>query len=576
MDIKIIGGNESAKITVNERQENEIFYIDFSISLPTPEIPEKTTLRFTLPNHSAYSFFDSTYQLISRNLRPNWAPKKTSARLAAGIPLQAYISADGKNDFALAISDVMTPTEISSGNYEGSKQDAAGSFDIKVSFFTIPVAALDSYTATIRIDTRHIPFYDALYDVTRWWEEDCGYESAFVPEAAKWAVNSLWYSYHQEIDVEKIIEECRIQKEWGLKTVILDDGWQTDDENRGYAFCGDWEVAPSKIPDMKGLADKIHDMDMKFMIWYSVPYVGVNSKAYERFKDMILDGSGKEWFCLDPRYKQVRDYLCDIYINAVKDWGLDGLKLDFIDSFVLGGKSLQPDDRRDHTSLEDAIDSLLSEVYSKLREINPEILIEFRQNYIGPAVRKYGNMLRVGDCPCDALKNRYDIINLRFTSGKTPVHSDMIMWDYDQPTEIAALQISNVLFGVPQVSVRANDLKEDHVKMLKFYLSFWNNHKDILLDGKLIAHNPESMYSLVYSELDGKAVFGLYTDNIISGNYDYIAAVNSTRKDHVYIEDAIGKNYTAYNCLGEVLETAHITEKTQRITLPLSGIVIIQ
>ena len=57
-------------------------------------------------------------------------------------------------------------------------------------------------------------------------------------------------------------------------------------------------------------------------------------KTYEEFKDMLLDGCGDEktFFALDPRYKKVRNYLCNVYVNAVKEWNLDGLKLDFIDT----------------------------------------------------------------------------------------------------------------------------------------------------------------------------------------------------------------------------------------------------
>ena len=40
------------------------------------------------------------------------------------------------------------------------------------------------------------------------------------------------------------------------------------------------------------------------------------------------------FFSLDPRYKKVREYLSNLYESAVKEWDLDGLKLDFIDSFV--------------------------------------------------------------------------------------------------------------------------------------------------------------------------------------------------------------------------------------------------
>ena len=101
---------------------------------------------------------------------------------------------------------------------------------------------------------------------------------------------------------------------------------------------------------------------MKVMLWYSVPYIGVHSKAYQKFHDMLLDSSGKEWFCADPRFKEVRGFLTETYVNAVQSWGLDGLKLDFIDAFKLNGKSLEYDPRRDYTSLEDAIDALMNEV----------------------------------------------------------------------------------------------------------------------------------------------------------------------------------------------------------------------
>lgn len=42
-----------------------------------------------------------------------------------------------------------------------------------------------------------------------------------------------------------------------------------------------------------------------------------------------------------PRYPQVRQYLVKTYEEAATVRGLDGLKLDFIDSFILRGKSIE-------------------------------------------------------------------------------------------------------------------------------------------------------------------------------------------------------------------------------------------
>ena len=168
---------------------------------------------------------------------------------------------------------------------------------------------------------------------------------------------------------------------------------------------------------MQALVHRLHEMDMAVMLWYSVPFMGERSQNYHKFRDKMLHEG-----VLDPRYKEVREFLTDTYKRAVADWDLDGLKLDFIDAFTLGEEALKPDARRDYLSLEEAVDTLMQEVKRELTAIRPDILIEFRQAYVGPAIRQYGNMLRVSDCPADALRNRQDILNLRLTSGRTAVH----------------------------------------------------------------------------------------------------------------------------------------------------------
>ncbi len=331
------------------------------------------------------------------------------------------------------------------------------------------------------------------------------------------------------------------------------------------------------MKDMALLVDEIHKIGQKVILWYSVPFVGMYSEKYEEFKDYFLDGCGNAGtsYALDPRYKKVRDYLVKTYVDAVTDWNLDGLKLDFIDSFRLQGKSLEHDGRRDFSSLEDGIHALMSEIKEKLTAINPNIMIEFRQSYVGPSIRKYGNMLRVGDCPCDIHKNRAGVMNLRLTSGKTAVHSDMIMWNFDDTVENAALQFTSVLYSVPQISVRVDKLPESHQKMLKAYIDFWYENKDVLLDGKLTALHPESNYSLVTSTLDGKEIATAYTYPIIDVKAEKTIAVNATDGDFLVIKNGKGKAYTVYNCMGEKLANGTISCDLEEISVSTAGRIII-
>lgn len=570
MNFNILDKKEYTSIELEKFEKDGIYKVDVLWHSDTPIVPEKFSVRFSFPSVDCYSVFSPALR-NGRSLERNYFPQVTNSRLASWMPLHAIVSLSGKNRATIALSDATTPTSISTGVTEYGAQ-----MECTVNFFTIPTTSITDYKATVYVDMRDIPYYDSVYDVVAWWEKECGYTPAFVPECARQPVNSLWYSYHQKLEVESIIRECRLSKELGMDTVIIDDGWQTD-INGGYSYCGDWKVAKSKIPDMAQFIERIHETGMKAMLWYSVPYVGINSENYERFKDMLLK-TGKEGgqvFAFDPRYKEVRDFLVGVYRDAVVNWKLDGLKLDFIDRFAHDSESIKPDSRRDMESLEDAIDVLMCSVKDALTEVNPDIMIEFRQTYVGPSIRKYGNMFRVTDCPNDAIKNRYDVINLRLTSGKTAVHSDMLLWNVNDPVENAALQLASALYSVPQVSMRIENLPEDHIKMLKFYLTFFKEWQSVLLDGKITAANPEALYSYACSTLGNKSVITAYCNVCLEVKTDIAVIVNAAATEKIAVKGAAGKKFKVIDCMGNELCKGTISCNLEEVSVPLSGMIFI-
>lgn len=572
MEFIITGGNQNAKIKIEQEEYNGILYVTVNVTFPEPECPEKFRVFWKYKDIDCYSVW-SPYMRQRTCLGPAWYKRETESRLASGMPIHQLVSLSGMNRLSISVSDCATPIRIATGLCE---EDAC--IDCQIDFFTLPTAPISSYSTIIRLDMREIKYYDSIYDTVHWWEEECGYKPLDVPEAARLPMNSLWYSYHQMLDKDEIVKECRLSKPLGMQTVIVDDGWETDDNSRGYAYCGDWQVAEKKIGDMAELVRRVHAEGMKMMLWYSVPYIGIYSEKYEQFKDMLLDESGNEktYFALDPRYKEVREYLIGIYTDAVKEWDLDGLKLDFIDSFVLKGKSLEVNERMDYSSLEEAIDVLLTETMSNLQALKNDILIEFRQSYIGPSIRKYGNMLRVGDCPNDAIVNRNEVINLRYTSGKTAVHSDMIMWNMADRVESAALQFASILYSVPQISVRIEELPKQHYKMLKHYLSFWLAWRDVLLDGKLTAENPESDYSQAVAKLGNRAVVTVYTNLFVDVPKGEIVIVNATGKDVLVLKNEVTKHVRVVNCMGEDVEVYIMEPGIREVKVPLAGMIFVE
>ena len=157
MNFTIKGGNAGAKIYIDNKRENEgILLFDIHMEISEEAVPEAFSVLFDMPDVDIYSIWSPSIG-AQRHLGPNWGKRTTSSRLASSMPVHALVSAQGRNRMAVALSDAKTPTALCSGE---SEENARIEWEIK--FFTIPIAPMKEYTATVRIDTRDIPYYDAI------------------------------------------------------------------------------------------------------------------------------------------------------------------------------------------------------------------------------------------------------------------------------------------------------------------------------------------------------------------------------------------------------------------------------
>lgn len=572
INIKITdSGNLRATIGPVSEKDQVLIY-KFSVENPLMSEIKPVRLEFTVPSAGAYTTWNSNCT-FDRGLKANWLTSTLESRLYSGAPTQEILGADGRNVLNVSILDAAVPVNIGTGIIEETAE-----IYCSIEFFPIPVGRFPSFETEMRIDRRSLPFYTVLRDVRNWWTREGHYIQSAVPETSKRPVNSLWYSFHQNLDVEKILHQCRLSWDLGMNSVIVDDGWETDDCGRGFAYCGDWEPSFRKVKcGMQNFVKRVHETGLKFLLWFSVPYVGKYSKAFNQFQGKITNFNG-DYGCLDPRYPDVRAYLIGKYEKAVREWDLDGLKLDFIDHFALPKETDRMAPGRDTESLEEAIQLLLNGIQEQIYKIKPDFCFEFRQTYIGPIVSTYGTMLRVIDCPGDAVRNRVGILDIRLLSDTVPAHSDMIMWDTNDKVENAALQIINVLFGVPQISMLLDKLPEDHYKMLRFYLNFWNRNREVLLDGDLVVENQEANYSFASVEKDNLLIAAAYSKPFLTLNKEYsrIIFVNGTGCNQLFIEfppEAHTYCYKIWKCTGIVVKEG-LCDKGQlvsKFTVPRSG-----
>lgn len=512
----------------------------------------------------------------AKGLELDWSPGFES-KATTFAPVGCLYNTQHENRLTVAVSEAVEAVRIKMGVHE---EDS--SISLRVRMFHKPTKPVRTATFVLRVDTRPIPYYNALADVSRWWESFTAYQPSAVPALAREAMYSTWYSFHQQLKAETIENQCRIAREFGCKTVIVDDGWQTEDAGRGYAYCGDWQICKSKMGDMRAHVARVHALGMKYMLWYSVPYVGIYSKAYERFRDMFLYVEhNRDRGILDPRFPEVREYLINIYERAILDWDIDGFKLDFVDKFLLlPGLSQEQKDGQDYISVQDAVDRLFTDIMARLKAIKPDIMIEFRQDYIGPCMRKYGNIFRVGDCPNNALTNRMGVLDLRLLSGETAIHSDMLMWNPREPVESAALQLINIAFSVPQFSMDLTQLSPEHLAMSKFWLDYYSSNREVLLSGHLRPLEPENMYPLVYAETVYKHIVAVYQPRTVQLETPVaeIDLINGAMVDSIIVraEAPMGTyTVTVRNCMGTVvsMDQVELTAGLHEFTVPKSGMV---
>ena len=200
-------------------------------------------------------------------------------------------------------------------------------------------------------------------------------------------------------------------------------------------------------------------------------------------------------------------------------------------------------------------------------------------------------MLRVGDCPGGASKNRVGIADLRLFSGTTPVLSDPIIWHEKDSVESASLQFINILFGVPQISVKYNTMSVSHQEMIKNWLDFWSAYREVLLFGDFRPLYPQLNYPLVESEKDGVVVIvltgSLIVDISLHGkdcNRKEFVIVNGTNSEQVAISitDDITTNLNCYNAQGLQIKIQDYHDNKEfspglyNLSVPVSGRLHIQ
>lgn len=161
-----------------------------------------------------------------------------------------------------------------------------------------------------------------------------------------------WEGTYFDFTGEKLLAMAKDAKEMGVELFVMDDGWfgKRDDDNSGL---GDWQVNEKKLGcTLKELSEKIHDLGMKFGIWYEPECISMDSDLYREHPDWAFQVPGRNpvrsrnQLVLDFSRKDVRDHIFDEMTKVLDGADVDYLKWDFNRSICDVYSAQLPSDRQ--------------------------------------------------------------------------------------------------------------------------------------------------------------------------------------------------------------------------------------
>lgn len=445
------------------------------------------TASFLLPVVDGVSLWTPGSTAAHGSIPASWVePRRTSP--LRGLAAGSLLATDDRTVLTFAATAGIQPIAVRAGLVEESVELLVA--------FEVPAG---TPSLTVLLDASHDAFDVSVARAGSWlW----GGATPSSPASEK-PVFCTWYFAHQDIAQASVLAQTTAAAEYGFGSLIIDDGWQTDERQRGYGSAGDWRPERGKLPDPRGLVREIEALGIRTLWWIGTPFLGYRSDSLA-IDDLptLFDEPSMEAEIIDLRSVRARRTLLGRLLDLVHETGAHGLKIDFLERFAAAAAGPAPADA-DFDEVEPAALAFLEELVERGRLTDPDFMIEFREPYIGPAAGRFATMLRVGDCPLSPLENRLGIVDLRLIAPGIAVHSDPIMWNENDSPERVAQHLANALFGVPQVSVDLLTISPEHSEVLHFWLDFWQANVDVLLHGSFTPRRPDLLYPLVEASAEG-------------------------------------------------------------------------
>lgn len=451
--------------------------------------PAEVSIEWSVPvvdMHGLYVPPPSPGELASL---PYWRFEKRSAAYL-GVPFFSLFHRDGENRHAFGLLD-----QVAEASLEATLSEATRAYTFRWH------KRITGEESTF-VSAARRPWPEILRVYVETVDREKPEPKLPVPDSAYEAVFCTWTAIHHEVSQEWVLRNATLAAELGFGTWLTDDGWFTDRATFGdYRFTGDWQPSVEKFPDFAGHVRAVQSLGLRYVLWAAPFMVGDASRAAGRYAELLTEPTNALGYRnLAPGGLEVSGIVGDVVERLVRDFALDGLKLDFIDS-------IEPD-----AGVGEGLYATLSRAVDRARSIRPDLLVEVRNNYANLASRRYANVYRASDVPLNFAANRWQVTMLRLLAPDRAVHLDPALWHPDDTDENVAVHLINAIASVPMVSIELDRYPQSHLALIRTWIGFYREHRQAIVHGEFAPEIRLGSVPLIRFNGTTERIIGLYDD----------------------------------------------------------------
>jgi alpha-galactosidase len=464
------------------------------------------SIKWSVPALDMHGFYAGPPSPDELAKLPYWWFRKQSCA-NTGFPFFSLFHRNGENRFAFGLLDQLTETVLDGELFEQTRSfnlhwhKPAGQANL-----TVP-----RWQEALFISAAHCAWPEVLRAYVAVVDREWPQPKLPVPESAYDPVFCTWTAVHHDVSQEWILRNARLAAELGFGTWLTDDGWFTDKAAfADYRYTGDWEPCVSKFPDLHSHVRAVQALGLRYVLWVAPFMVGDASQAARRYAHLLAEATTPMRFRnLSPRRVETCEVVASLVERLVRDYGLDGLKIDFIDSITFDHPVATNSDYR---TLGDGIYDILSNAIDRVQAIKPDALVEFRNTYANLASRRYANLYRASDVPINFALNRWQVALLRLLVPDRAVHLDPALWHPDAADEDVAVHLINAISSVPMVSVELDRYPQSHLDLVRYWIGFYRAHRNTIAHGQFAPEFHLGHVPLIRFNSASERIIGLYDD----------------------------------------------------------------